>query len=1384
MSNISDTATVTLQINGAQAKKVLDDIKTDLDNAKKKVEDLQNAKASPKDIEKAKKEVSKLQRKYDECRASVESVNDVLQNLDKVSLKNLDKTLKTLTKQFKDAEQGTEAYTELAGKIRIVREQIASVREELRESEGPWSRFKNWAMNAWPALDLLKGWYDTTISTLRGFVDAYAEMDQEMASVRKFTGMSEKEVAQLNEEFKKIDTRTSREELNRLAQEAGRLGKQSVEDVLGFVRAADKINVSLDDLGEGATLTLSKLTGTFGVEQQYGTEQSLLKVGSVINELSQNCSASAPYIANFTERMAGVGVQAKMTIPQIMGFAAVLDVNSQKVEASATALSQVLVRLYQDPAKYARVAGIDVANFTNMLEDDANKALIYFLETLNKAGGMDVLSPMFKDMGETGSRAIAALSTLAQNIDFVKAQQEAANLAFLEGTSIGDEFSVQNNTVAAGLDKCKNVAHEYQVELGERLYPLMSHFLSSTAAVARGLLTTIRYLSEHKVTVAALAVATMTYVTVLKLQSLWLDRVAVKTAFLDKWTKIHTVSTKALSGVIAAGRLVVAALTNAYQYLANGLRVTYFMQERWKKSIAAMNFGSWASLILSVATAVFLLARRINQASEAEKALDDIREKAAGRMEEQRLKIKALEEAAMDENRAMDERLALTAKLNSIIPDYNAQIDETTGKYMASKDALDDYLESLTRMYEVEGAQDKLREIGKEKAEIRTKLSKAQKDYEKARDFQTSGGGRAYTTSFGAVNYTAQDNVSSLKLEVSRHESDLAEVEKKERAILDVYAADIKKKLVKETLESEPSNISTPETLNSPARYNAHDANATNSVKDRFEEEKKWRERAEAEARISYAKGETTLSEHNEAMAMILRDYQQKLIDREDLSTDERLSVQADYWEAVNKLWISRIKAVEADENEEYEEILANLEANYAERLKLGNMSADEFKAAEKIHQEALERAELEHLARLADIYEPGSDDYLKAQKKLQDAEIAAARRHQQEMEALESEFAQIKKEYFGNNKAEDKALYDKQLTNLRIVYERELQAAQDNASERLRIEKAFLEAQKALRKMYNQDSEADTRSSMQKAVESSVEWLESDGGKALTGALSTLTSGMSSIFSGLSTMIQAELQVQTAAIESRYDKEIAYAEGNSYRIAKAEKEKEAAIAKAKNDANRKMFAMQVIQAVAQTATNALNAYGSAAAVPVVGYILAPIAAAMAVAAGAVQIAAIKKQQQASETQGYSKGGFTRPGAVDEPAGIVHAGEWVASQKLLASPVARPMIEALDYAQRTNTIGSLRSEDVSRSITAPQSISRIADGSPSAAVITEALASNSSVIGRLAKRLDEPFVTVNTVTGDHGINKKLNEYDTLMRNKSPKSRRKSPKSRRKNADIY
>ena len=73
-----------------------------------------------------------------------------------------------------------------------------------------------------------------------------------------------------------------------------------------------------------------------------------------------------------------------------------------------------------------------------------------------------------------------------------------------------------------------------------------------------------------------------------------------------------------------------------------------------------------------------------------------------------------------------------------------------------------------------------------------------------------------------------------------------------------------------------------------------------------------------------------------------------------------------------------------------------------------------------------------------------------------------------------------------------------------------------------------------------------------------------------------------------------------------------------------------------------------------------------------------------------LQTTVIKKQKEAAMSAEYSEGGFTPDGPKKKVVGVVHAGEWVASQKLVKSPVARPLLEALEVAQKRNVIGTLQ----------------------------------------------------------------------------------------------
>ena len=172
------------------------------------------------------------------------------------------------------------------------------------------------------------------------------------------------------------------------------------------------------------------MTNIFGDEQRLGTEKALLAVGSVINELSQNCTASAPYLANFTQRMAGVGAQAKMTIPEIMGFAAVLDSQGQAVEMSATAVSKVIMDMFKENDKIIKATGLNAKEFNETLKKSTNEGLLMLLDRLHELGNIDVLAPVFKDMGENGARAAQVISALAGNLDMLRWEQEEANKAY------------------------------------------------------------------------------------------------------------------------------------------------------------------------------------------------------------------------------------------------------------------------------------------------------------------------------------------------------------------------------------------------------------------------------------------------------------------------------------------------------------------------------------------------------------------------------------------------------------------------------------------------------------------------------------------------------------------------------------------------------------------------------------------------------------------------------------------------------------------------------------------------------------------------------------------------------------------------------------------
>ena len=446
--------------------------------------------------------------------------------------------------------------------------------------------------------------------TMRQSVEEYAKMEEAESQVIKYTGMTREEVKQLNEEFKAMDTRTPREELNRLAGEAGKLGISGVQQVLEFVQAADMINVALgEDLGEEAVNQIGKLSQMFGDESR-SLKENMLAIGSTVNQVAQSTSASEPYLVAFTARMGGVGKQARMSVTDIMGFASALDQNMLRSEMASTALSGLIMRIYQEPAKYARLAGMDVEEFARLVQTDVNEAVMQFLETLNQMGGIAQMAPVLKEMQLSGAEAASVISTLAGNVDLVRREQENANQAFREGTSIGNEFNVQNNTVQAGLEKARKKFQEVRVELGERLQPVMKNMISFGSLTVKGLLAVINAVGEYKGETATAVTAIAAYTAVVKAHT-----IAAKGYELA--TKAATVATRVLNTVTKASPwgLVITGVTAVVSYL------TLFRGETDKTAASIRKMGGEIASEQTKLDSLFTSLKKANEGSQLRRDL-------------------------------------------------------------------------------------------------------------------------------------------------------------------------------------------------------------------------------------------------------------------------------------------------------------------------------------------------------------------------------------------------------------------------------------------------------------------------------------------------------------------------------------------------------------------------------------------------------------------------------------------------------------------------------------------------------------------------------------------------------------------------------------------
>ena len=1255
MANHNETFQATIELNSKQAQSRLQELQAEQKRLVEEQKKLyrEGTAESKKQAEQMQKDINRVTRDIKDETRHVKGLNAAMQTLSQKTYNDLRNEVRQLNKLMRDGsvEKNSAEWRALAERIKVAKREMRQYEQAVTESQSSWRKFTRFLNDSWGGLTLVLSSLAGITMTVRKSVQDYADMEEAMADTRKYTGLADEGVRQLNERLKQMDTRTGREELNALAGVAGRLGISSQEALLQFVDAADKIKVALgDDLGEGAIDNVGKLAMAFGEDERMGLRGAMLATGSAINEVAQNSSANAGFLVDFTARVAGFGKQLGLTQAQIMGFGAVMDENLLRDEMAATAFGNMLTKMQTDTDKFAKIAGMDLQEFTRLLNEDANQAILRLADSLKQADPQTMMK-MLDDMGLDGSRAVAVLATMADKIDDVRRHQERATEAYAEGTSVIKEYDTMNNTVQAQIDKAKNRFHELSVELGQKLMPVVKYTITSASAFLRVLSTLMNFVFKYKELLAVTTVTIVAYTAAVKAKTIATKLSAAASTAAAFATRLFNAALKANPiGLLVAGLTAAVALFVKYR-------------DRIQGGTEAMGFFKEAAKTLLSA-----LAQVTTKMIDAVKWLGSLYDRFAV--------IRWIVGVVAT---------TFTAGVATIGNGIKFLVNELDGFGKVLQGAFTFDFDKVK-----EGYKQVMKGIGDV---VTDQAGIIQRQIRGMLNVPSPSNNKGSTTNQDAVDEIGEVVVTGTN---------------KKKPQSTTYVSDSDRKKADEERKQRESDAKKAE------------QERLKRLKDADAKEKAIMDERLAANMLMYRAGE--------------QNYRQ--------FTANQLRIQQEGLEARMAVW--------QEEPAQYAKLQKQLQAlllngdEETNRLRLADyelMHQDMMRQLEKdfhtegsaiYHNEmALEEArfqeQMDYMENRKSLTREGSLERMQIEQEI----IDLMHRHQLEQQlSYEQMLQDVKTQYLQHSDDKRKEI---ELNGLDELHKRGLLKEEEYQRARLAIQAQYANGQTPDEKTASTaadmlkvaSSEAAKKASSGTGIpifgtiaqySAQMDMLEELYGKDeenheayleakrqatanfcrdLGQQMQTAFQSINQVMSAASSYYGAQQDYELAVTKKKYEKQIEAAGNNQKRVKKIQEKQAKEEAAIKTKYNRKQVKIQIAQALAQTAINALNAYGSAAAIPVVGNILAPIAAAMAVAAGMLQVAAIKKQAQAQEA-GYYEGGFTGGRRYRREAGVVHEGEFVANHEAVNNPNVLPMLQFLDQAQRNNTVGRISSEDVAR----------------------------------------------------------------------------------------
>lgn len=1291
MAKNTQEAEVIVTLNGEPAKRVLNELEKEYKDLEKAALDAHKAgdDALGKKLE---NQAQKVRKSFEVAKVEAKKFDEIIKNINSATLKELNNVSKQLRNELFRLAPGTQEFIDKSKQLQQVNARIGMLRQGFR---GVVEEQKKLSLKSLSdGFNRYFGIVTAGIGAITGLslafrkaAQAAAELDDTYADVMKTTGLTHNEVASLDNDLMKIDTRTSREQLLLLARDAGKLGISGRQEILGFVRAADQIQVALgEDLGEDAIKQLGKIADVLGYTQQMGVEKSLLSIGSAVNAVGQASTASEAYLVEFVQRLAGVGAQAGISAADLIGFASGLDQSAMKVEMASTAFQKFLMKLYEDPAQFAGYAKMEVQEFTDLLKNDASKAITTVLQSLKDQDGFAALVPIFKDMGLDGARAVSVLASMASNLSAITDAQALANVEFEKATSVTDEYSVKNNNLQAQLEKARKEFQNATITLGQSLNPVL---LKST----NGLTYMIRALSTYgrEIRNALIAVAALT--------------VAVKAHAIAHG--IANAAVKAGAALRATGTVVVNASRLAYAKLTGATAAATAAQTALNTAMSASVFGMIALAVAGATVAITRWVRNSREARAEAQYMEDINERIAESYGEEAGRITALNNIIHNNSLAIDTRRRALAELNKLVPGYHASLTEEGKLINDNTEALDAYLQKLKMTTRSKILEEEYTSATSEVLEAEKLLEQAQHVADEAL-IKAGGDSRLETTETVAMTMGDQQWQQTLTYtteygrameEVYKKTVELTKAQEKQAAIMSRISKEEVKKI-----ENGGDNAGG---ITDTSNLEIQNEILTNAQFKLLQE--RYRKLTKSEKEL-VDKGYAALTEED---SQTLKDRYDRFVEADKRLADKRYNdaVKAlDNQQRAEQNEAKRLYISGEISAEQYEKRLLDIKCKYMqEKLALAEKEGKDTSAIEQqiLEQQIGEnKAAYDRQLKALEEAQRGEETTLKAaraQRKISEEE------YESQMLALKMTYLQKKLELVKNSGLDETAA-------AQAILDAQIEA--EEAASR-KMDKLREEAQ-AVRDKLNPDSAQAQEHQMQlkhleeihkakllseEEYEQAVAQLEQEyAEKNLQMKLQKAQDYIQksqSFLNAASNFTSALQSAETAQLEAEYQARLTDAGDNAEERERIEQEYE----QKKLDTQKKYADVDMVINIAKTiAAGSLAVMQAFAQLgPIAGAVMAAVIAGTTAAEVATIIAQRNAIKNASvgggggstpntgtrTVTGYSDGGYTDNAASDnKPVGVVHANEWVAPAWMVREDPVR--FADLEHYRRTKQHSRVR----------------------------------------------------------------------------------------------